>query len=307
MDGVFFPTGPSVFKDRVEPWLWDNSNESLFTCGELSESSVTHARMYAMVSSGGEVIAFAARRVPAGNDAMGMIGILNTSDPEGHTVRETFGHFCKAANSGAQANGEIGFATQVYQFSYYGNCGSELNEMPLAAMGIFCTDAECPVTDSDARADPLTGEEWRIRLSMLRDVAMVYGDYSETDIDIEDALWACRANLQSWDTFDPVEGVGNGTTDNFAFAAGTVTLTDNEALFTPEMVGREITVAGATSAGNDGTFVVASYISATQITYANASGVSETLPVTCTWSVFEQYFHFEDGVCWKWPGFTAIA
>lgn len=67
----------------------------------------------------------------------------------------------------------------------------------------------------------------------------------------------------------------SGTGDSFAFALGVVTLTDAAALFTPAHVGLAITIVGATSPGNNGTFIIASYISPTQITYANAGGVTE--------------------------------
>ncbi len=75
----------------------------------------------------------------------------------------------------------------------------------------------------------------------------------------------------------------SGTGDSFAFALGVVTLTDAAALFTPAHVGLVITPVGATSPGNNGSFTIASYISPTQITYANAAGVTEAFPGT--WSI----------------------
>lgn len=78
--------------------------------------------------------------------------------------------------------------------------------------------------------------------------------------------------------------VVNGTGDSFAVAGNLVTLTDAAGLFTAAMVGKQITIAGSTSPANDGTFVVASYISATQITFVNTTpGVTEAFPGT--WSV----------------------
>lgn len=77
--------------------------------------------------------------------------------------------------------------------------------------------------------------------------------------------------------------VGNpaGTGDSFAFSAGTVTLTDSAARFTALMVGRYITIAGSTTPGNDGSFLVASVPSSTTLTFANASGATEAF--TGTW------------------------
>jgi hypothetical protein len=77
---------------------------------------------------------------------------------------------------------------------------------------------------------------------------------------------------------DPVAGTG----DSFAKALNVITLTDAAGLFTPAMVGLPITIAGATTAGNDGLFFVQSYISPTQITYNNAAGAAEAFAGTWT-------------------------
>jgi hypothetical protein len=52
-----------------------------------------------------------------------------------------------------------------------------------------------------------------------------------------------------------------------------VTLTDAAATFVAGDVGKKITISGATNAGNNGTFTIATRISNTQITFANAAGV----------------------------------
>jgi hypothetical protein len=161
-----------------------------------------------------------------------------------------------------------------------------------------------PDIEANAGPSPFTGDELLYSPVLWRDPDGQYGHASEKDVTAIPIWWG-RANMTNWTPFAPITGTGDGATDTFAFAAGIVTLTDNEALFTPDMVGREITVSGATSPGNDGTFVVASYISPTQITYANATGVSETLPLTCTWSTSPQYIHISRGMVWKWNGFTA--
>jgi hypothetical protein len=76
-----------------------------------------------------------------------------------------------------------------------------------------------------------------------------------------------------------------GTGDSFAEAAGIVTLTDAAALFTADMVGDKITISGATSPGNDGTFTILSVGGGgTTVTYANATGMTEVFPGT--WEVF---------------------
>jgi len=78
-----------------------------------------------------------------------------------------------------------------------------------------------------------------------------------------------------------VQGVG----DSFTAALGIVTLTDAAGLFTLDMVGKVIAVAGATTPANNGQFTVASFIGPTQITYANAVGVTEAY--AGAWTVYK--------------------
>jgi hypothetical protein len=77
-------------------------------------------------------------------------------------------------------------------------------------------------------------------------------------------------------------GTRSGTGDSFAFSGVVITLTDAAALFTTDLVGKLITIAGATSGGNDGTFVITDVPSTTTLTYVNASGVAEAFPGTWT-------------------------
>lgn len=80
-----------------------------------------------------------------------------------------------------------------------------------------------------------------------------------------------------------VPGVVTGTGDDISGTAPTMTLTDAAGSFTANMVGRQITIAGATTPANNGTFPIVGYTSATVIDYTNASGVAETF--SGTWSV----------------------
>lgn len=64
-----------------------------------------------------------------------------------------------------------------------------------------------------------------------------------------------------------------GTGSGIAFALGVVTLTDAGATFVAGDVGKKIKISGASNAGNNGTFTIATRISNTQITFANAAGV----------------------------------
>lgn len=81
--------------------------------------------------------------------------------------------------------------------------------------------------------------------------------------------------------------VDTGTGDQLTVASGIVTLTDAAGLFTAAMVGKAISITGATSAANNGPsttnnapFIVLSYIDANNITFANANGVTEVFAGT---------------------------
>jgi len=78
-------------------------------------------------------------------------------------------------------------------------------------------------------------------------------------------------------------GDAQGTGDSFSLAGTTITFTDAGATFQDHDVGKDIVIEGATTPGNDGTFVITSRISATQITYENASGATEAY--SGTWKI----------------------
>lgn len=296
MDGVFQPYNPSTFQPRGETYDYGGYStvDGWFLVGNGGDASETHKRLYAMVSDGGEIASIVTRTVPEDTDnMMGFFGLTGTDAR--HISRESHVHFAKR-NGSLTVSNELRFES----FSNDGACGTDETTMPPASVGYWSCSTN-PISDANAKANPFSGDEWLMRLLVLRDKNGDYGFYSEKELDVEDAIWACRANLTEFQPFSPITGTG----DSFAFSTPTVTLTDAAGDFTQDMVGREITIAGATSPGNDGTFVVASYISATQITYSNVSGVAEAF--SGTWSVGPQYFHFEQGVCWKWPGFTALA
>lgn len=89
-----------------------------------------------------------------------------------------------------------------------------------------------------------------------------------------------------------VPAVVNGTGDDITGTAPNMTLTDAGGSFTAAMVGREITIAGATTPANNGTFLITSYTSATVIGYSNASGVAETF--TGTYSIAANFVVLSD-------------
>ncbi len=91
---------------------------------------------------------------------------------------------------------------------------------------------------------------------------------SQAEINIEGAYFAVRLEHEAT----------TGASSNHQVAAGVVTLTG--AGFLPRHVGRRITIAGAANAVNNGDFTIASYVSATSITYANAAGITEVAAMT---------------------------
>jgi hypothetical protein len=81
----------------------------------------------------------------------------------------------------------------------------------------------------------------------------------------------------------PADGELTGVGDAIGGAAPTMTLTDATALFSPALVGLNITITGATTAANNGTFLITAYTSFNVIEYSNPSGVAEAF--TGTWGV----------------------
>jgi len=80
-----------------------------------------------------------------------------------------------------------------------------------------------------------------------------------------------------------VPNVVTGTGDTIGGTAPTMTLTDSAATFTADMVGRNITITGATTPANNGTFPIVGFTSSSVISYTNASGVAEAF--AGDWSV----------------------
>lgn len=69
----------------------------------------------------------------------------------------------------------------------------------------------------------------------------------------------------------------DGTGDTIGGTAPNMTLTDTGAAFTADDVGSYLTIQGAATASNNGTFLITAFTSTTQITYTNASGVAQAI------------------------------
>lgn len=77
--------------------------------------------------------------------------------------------------------------------------------------------------------------------------------------------------------------VVSGTGDTIGGAPPAMILTKVAGGFAPWMVGKTLTLAGATTPANNGPFTITTYISPTQIGYTNGAGFAEPFPGT--WSV----------------------
>lgn len=107
----------------------------------------------------------------------------------------------------------------------------------------------------------------------------------------------CPSNTADWAVIGGKGTTGasltNGTDTgggSFAYAAPIVTFTttpSGSAAFVSSDVGKKITIVGATTPGNNGTFVITAVLSSTQIQYSNAGGAAEAF--AGTWNTTYDY------------------
>lgn len=76
----------------------------------------------------------------------------------------------------------------------------------------------------------------------------------------------------------------SGTSATLTYSAGTITATGLSNL-TDACVGQQIVISAATTPANNGTFTIATWVSATSVTYANASGATDAANGTIDWVV----------------------
>lgn len=69
----------------------------------------------------------------------------------------------------------------------------------------------------------------------------------------------------------------SGAATTFVALNGIVTLTDAGAVFSAASVGRTVTIAGANTAANNGTYPIESFIGATSVTIRNPAGVTDAV------------------------------
>lgn len=122
-----------------------------------------------------------------------------------------------------------------------------------------------------------------VKAVAVSNVASLSGPQSVDSVSLiagDRVLLSAQSAVPFSGTGDSVNVLVGGTGDSLTFATGTVTLVDSAGAFTANDVGKRLTIAGATNPGNDGTFVIVSYVDATSVTFANATGVTETSSFT---------------------------
>lgn len=115
----------------------------------------------------------------------------------------------------------------------------------------------------------------------------VYPGRIDQQLDIKGSLTKDQTKTLAEENSGTGPQISTGTGDSFAFSSPTVTLTDAGASWTSADIGRFITIAGSTSPGNDGTFMIESVPSGTTLTYTNATGVTEAF--AGTWTINDPY------------------
>lgn len=122
-----------------------------------------------------------------------------------------------------------------------------------------------------------------VKAVAVSNVASLSGPQSVDSVSLvanDRVLLTAQSDVKFSGTGDSIDVLVGGTGDSLTFATGTVTLVDSAGAFTANDVGKRLTIAGASNSGNNGTFVIASYVDATSVTFANASGVTETSSFT---------------------------
>lgn len=114
----------------------------------------------------------------------------------------------------------------------------------------------------------------------------------DQQLDIQGSLTPDNARTLADESSSFGATITSGTGDSIGGAAPSMTLTDAGGAFTAQDVGRYITIVGATTGANDGSFLISAFTSSTVITYQNASGVAEAF--TGTYTVRDPYSLLDD-------------
>jgi hypothetical protein len=231
--------------------------------------------------------------VPSKNRTAGLFGLVG--EDEYHPGVLAHCHMSSRVNNllGGDGKDYLDFTTD-YAFNRSGR-GIDARLQPILLTGVqygYGSANDFFWNQSNAQRNPFSKDEW------IHPLILVASSRSNPLASLREAeaVYQGRANMTPMSVFGSINGNG----DSFSIVGTTVTLTDSAGEFTADMVGKEVTISGATSGGNDGTFVVTGQ-TPTTLTYENASGVTEAF--TGDWSVnMALYIHFHNGLCIDWMG-----
>lgn len=95
-----------------------------------------------------------------------------------------------------------------------------------------------------------------------------------------------NANLLNTANISCIEIEGNpiGTTASLTLAGSVITVTGLSSVANPA-VGKQITISGASTPANNGTFLITAVLSATSVTYTNPTGATDALNGAISWYI----------------------
>jgi hypothetical protein len=315
MTGDFFRNGPSVQSGSYNKTLTEKNpatdsaavtaSDSLedmnFIRGYYSSVDTQDARLVMMFDDGGGWLFVSYVHSTQEAHCASLVGFVGADAY--HPGNESFVLLSPGAGSliGGAISNFIQFFDDGAQSFYWGHWGVGMGpdgfprRITTGQLGFGSSVSSTYVWEqANAQRNPFSNDEFLQPLLLERDPFGVEGSPSERSV--TEGVYQGRANMNLMTVFGNRNGVG----DSFAFSTPTVTLTDAAGLFTADMDGKEITITNSTTPANDGTFVL-TYISSTQVSWSNASGVAEAF--TGEWSVnMAEYLHIYSGLCIDWPG-----
>jgi len=271
--------------------------------GDITYRAQTQTRLYFMTEDDGHFIAVGLRPYNGSIDEVAHCVIGFSGADTYHSLQESFAHMSANGTGGNELTWEDSHGRFRNQGAQSNPSGHYMVEAKLAIFNWNGVDEESDIVNG--RPNPFNNEEWIREHRLIRDFDGYEGCPSIKTLS-NMGQYVSRCNLEDdvgkYKSFDGIDGTG----DTIGGAAPNMTLTDAAGLFTAGMVGKTITISGATTPANDGVFTISSYTSPTQIGYQNASGVAEAY--AGDWEVnVHSYFLWNDGMVWEWMGEHSIA
>lgn len=202
-DGQFFPTGPSVFRGRIEPYKWDVSQVGQFPGSGYANAGGDGSRLYAMIAGDGSFVTWFIRpkvETAICYTTMTLVGMI--SDNIEYTEQQ---RFCQLAKAYVSYGDEVRLMDDTYAFGFNGVAGTITDKFTDATLGVYATVTYRPNDDVNSRANIYSGNEWICPLTLIRDWKNTDGEYGELEMDQDDAFYWTRQNKLDFSTFDSDE------------------------------------------------------------------------------------------------------